>query len=258
MIAIEIAAEKLFSIFGFPVTNTMLTTWIVAVLLIVVSYILSKNVRRIPKTLQNIVEMGVEELVGMMQGVLHSREKAEKFFPLIATIFTIVLISNWLGIFPGVGSIGLHEVHEGVTKFVPITRSAASDLNFTLAIALISVIMVNVYAMKELGAKVHISKFINFKDPVSFFVGILELVGECAKVVSFSFRLFGNVFAGDVLLVIMGALAPFLAPIPFLMLETFVGFIQALVFSMLTLVFLSIAVENHEEHEEHHEVHQEA
>ncbi|MDD5050175.1 MAG: F0F1 ATP synthase subunit A [Candidatus Pacebacteria bacterium] len=247
MLNIEISAEKLFSFMGLPITNGLLTSWIVVILLVIASYILSRNIRKVPKTFQNIVESGVEELVGMMQGVLHSRKKAEKFFPLIATIFTFVLISNWLGIFPGVGSIGFNEVSEGVTKFIPLTRSAAADLNFTLAIALISVVMVNILAIKELGAKIHFGKFFNFKGPIEFFVGILEILGEFAKVISFSFRLFGNVFAGEVLLIIMGALAPFLAPIPFLMLEIFVGFIQALVFSMLTLVFLSIAVE-HEAH----------
>ncbi|MDD4989444.1 MAG: F0F1 ATP synthase subunit A, partial [Candidatus Pacebacteria bacterium] len=106
MLDIQIAAEKLFSIFGLPITNGLITSWIVVILLVIFSYVLSRNIRRIPKTFQNIVEMAVEELVIMMQGVLHSRKKAEKFFPLIATIFTFVVISNWLGIFPVVGSIG--------------------------------------------------------------------------------------------------------------------------------------------------------
>ncbi len=256
MIAIEIAAEKLFSFFGFPITNGLITSWIVVIALIIASRILSKNVRSVPKMFQNIVEFAMEELLGMMEGILGSRVLAEKIFPFIATLFGFILISNWMGILPGVGSIGINEVHEGVKTFIPLTRSAAADLNFTIALAIISVFMVNFIAIKEIGARHHIGKFISFKDPISFFVGILELVGEFAKMVSFSFRLFGNVFAGEVLLIIMGVLAPFVAPIPFLMLEIFVGFIQALVFSMLTLVFVSIAVEHHgDEHEEKHEVH---
>ena len=244
MPAIEIAAEKLISFMGFPITNTLLMSWIVVIFLIILSQIISRNIRKVPAMLQNIAEMGVESLLGMMDGVLHSRERSEKFFPFIATIFTLILVSNWFGIIPGVGSIGFFEVHNGVRNLVPLLRSSASDLNFTLTIAVLSVVLLNFYAIRELGLKVHLSKFFNFKNPVLFFVGILELVSEFAKIVSFSFRLFGNIFAGEVLLIITGFLAPFLAPIPFLMLEIFVGFIQALVFSMLTLVFLSIAVEH--------------
>lgn len=248
MPAIEIAAEKLFYFMGFPITNTLLMSWVVVIFLITLSQLISRNIRKVPEMLQNIAESGAEALLNMMEGVLHSREKAEKFFPLIATIFTLILVSNWFGIIPGVGSIGFHEMHDGVTTLVPLLRSSASDLNFTLSIAVLSVLLLNVYAIRELGLKVHISKFFNFKNPVLFFVGLLELVSEFAKIVSFSFRLFGNIFAGEVLLIITGFLAPFLAPIPFLMLEIFVGFVQALVFAMLTLVFLSIAVEEHAEH----------
>ncbi len=242
--AIEIAAEKLFSFMGLPITNTLLTSWIVVILLVVISQLLYRRMKRVPGGGQNIAEMGIESMLGTMEGVFHSRKKAEKFFPFIATIFTLVLISNWLGIFPGVGSIGIYKMDEGIRTFIPFTRSVNSDLNFTLAIALISVILVNIYAFRELGVKIHLSKYFNFKNPVLFFVGILEIVSEFAKVVSFSFRLFGNVFAGEVLLIIVGGLVPYLAPIPFLMLEIFVGFIQALVFAMLTMVFLSIAVEH--------------
>ncbi len=184
-----------------------------------------------------------------MEKVLGSREKAERYFPFIATIFTLILFSNWLGIFPGVGSIGLYQVDAGQKVFIPFFRSVASDLNFTIALAIISVIATNVYGVLAKGIGKHISHFISFKDPISFFVGILEIIGEIAKTISFSFRLFGNVFAGEVLLIITGFLAPYIVPIPFLMLELFVGFIQALVFATLTLVFISIAIEDHaEEH----------
>ncbi len=242
---IQIGAEKLFSIAGLAVTNTLLMTWIVALFLIVISQIVSRRMVMVPALLQNTVETGVESLLSFMEKVLHSREKALKYFPLIATIFTLILISNWFGIVPGVGSIGLYEQHDGKEVFVPLLRSVASDLNFTLAIACIAVISVNVIGFLALGFKGHASKFFNFKSPVGFFVGILELLGEFSKTISFSFRLFGNVFAGEVLLIITGFLVPYFVPIPFLMLEIFVGFIQALVFATLTLVFISIAVEEH-------------
>ncbi len=245
MLHIEIGAEKLFSVFGIPITNTLVMTWIVALFLIILTIIITRKITIIPSVFQNIVESAVESLLGFMEKVLHSRAKAELYFPLIATIFSLILISNWFGIIPGVGSIGLYHDHEGTRQFVPLLRSVASDLNFTLAIAVISVIAVNLFGFLALGFKGHASKFFNFKSPVGFFVGILELVGEVAKMISFSFRLFGNVFAGEVLLIITGFLVPYLVPVPFLMLELFVGFIQALVFSTLTLVFISIAVEEH-------------
>ena len=146
-----------------------------------------------------------------------------------------------MGILPGVGSLGLKEVvgHEEV--FVPLFRSTNSDLNMTLALGLISVIATQIFGISALGFFTHFSRFISFKTPIRFFTGILELVAEIAKVVSFSFRLFGNIFAGEVLLVVVFFLVPLIVPLPFMVMEIFVGFIQALVFAMLTLVFLTIA-----------------
>jgi F-type H+-transporting ATPase subunit a len=245
MINITIGAEKVFSLWQFAVTNTLLMSWIVALLLIGISQLVSRRMSLIPSMLQNIVESAVESLLGFMEKVLGSRQKAETYFPLIATIFTLVLVSNWLGIVPGVGSVGFYETHEGHKIFVPLLRSVASDLNFTLAIAIISVIATNVYGAMANGLGGFLSRYFSFKSPIDFFVGILELLGEFAKIISFSFRLFGNIFAGEVLLIITGFLAPYVVPIPFLGLELFVGFIQALVFATLTLVFISIAVTSH-------------
>ncbi len=245
MIHIVIAAEKLFSIGPFPVTNTLIMSWLAIIVLIVLSQLAVRKLALVPAMSQNIAEVAFESLLGMMEGILHSRQKAEKYFPFIATIFVMILVSNWMGILPGVGSIGFYEIHDGHKLFVPFFRSLASDLNFTLAIATLAVFMVNVFGMMAQGFKTYSSKFFSFKDPISFFVGLLELLGEFSRIISFSFRLFGNIFAGEVLLIITGALMPFLVPVPFLMLEIFVGFIQALVFSMLTLVFISISIEHH-------------
>ncbi len=242
---IEIGAEKIFTFAHFAITNTLLMSWAVVVFLIVLAQIISRRMAMVPAGLQNAAEAGVEKLLGFMEGVLHSRERAEKYFPVIATIFILILICNWFGIIPGVGSIGFFEVQNGQHVFVPLLRSVASDLNFTLALALTSVIIVNVLGITALGFRSHASKFFSFKSPISFFVGLLELLGEFSKMISFAFRLFGNIFAGEVLLIIMGFLSPYIIPVPFLGLEIFVGFIQALVFSMLTLVFISIAIEQH-------------
>lgn len=243
---IEIAAEKLFFVLGFPVTNTLLTSWIVMGLLIGCAVLISRRVELVPRGLQNLFESFSEAFLNLMTSIFGSREKAEQYFPLIATVFLFILISNWLGIFPGVGSVGFYEVVHGEKLLVPIFRSAASDLNVTLALATVMVFLIHMSGIAALGMRGHLSKFFSFKGPVEFFVGLLELVSEFAKIISFSFRLFGNIFAGEVLLIVMGFLAPFVAPLPFLMLEVFVGFVQALVFAMLSMVFISIAISHHE------------
>lgn len=245
MVRIEIAAEKLFSVLGMPITNTLINGFAVSGILILIVVLLSKKISYIPTPLQNIFEMLVESLLDAMEGIFGSRARAEQYLPLIATIFIFVLLSNWFGIVPGVGSIGIKEIKEGTPTFIPLFRSAASDLNFTLALAIVAVLFVNISGVAAKGFFKHISKFFSLRNPLDFFVGILEFISEIAKMVSFSFRLFGNVFAGEVLLIIIGLLAPYIVPVPFLMLEIFVGFIQALVFSMLTMVFVSIAVSHH-------------
>lgn len=249
MLHIQIAAEKIIDVFGFPITNALLTSWVVLVVLTTLVFFLFRNISMVPSSIQNIFEIATEWFLDLMEGMFGSRKNAEQYFPLIATIFFFVVISNWLGIFPGVGSIGFFEEHEGrhgfEGVFIPFFRSAASDLNFTLALGVIAVVFVNVTGVRTLGLGKYLSRYVTFKSPIDFFVGILEFISEFAKMVSFSFRLFGNVFAGEVLLAITGFLAPYLVPVPFLGLEIFVGFIQALVFAMLTMVFVSIAVSHH-------------
>lgn len=242
---IEIAAEKIFHIFGLPVTNSLLMSWFVAGVLIAIALVLSRRFNLVPSFLQNTLEILVEKFVGLMESIMGSRGKAEKYAPLVATFFLFILISNWLGVFPGVGSIGFFEEHEGDRLFVPMFRSPASDLNFTLILAIVAVASVNILGARAIGLGRHLAKFFSFRGPIDFFVGILEFISEFARMISFTFRLFGNVFAGEVLLIIMAYLAPIGAPVPFLLLEFFVGFVQALVFAMLTVVFLSIATAHH-------------
>lgn len=188
----------------------------------------------------------------MMDTILGSRHQSEKYFPLVATIFLFVMLSNWFGLLPGTGSLGLtHEVyHHGEVKnvLVPILRAPTSDLNFTVALAIIAVFSVNLLGAMAVGLRAHAGKFFNLSNPIYTFVGFLELVSEFVKIISFSFRLFGNVFAGEVLLIIIGFLGPYFLPLPFLFLEVFVGFIQAFIFAMLTLVFIAISVSHQVEH----------
>ena len=252
---ISLAAEPIFSLGSFTFTNSLLVGIIVMIFLVTIAYVTKRRqLAEVPQGFQNFIEVVIEGALSFIETVTGNREQAEKFLPLTATIFFFVLLSNWFGLLPGVGTIGLYEVHEGQTVLVPFFRSASADLNATLAIALISVFGTQLFGIITLGFLKHASKYLNFgslikhfsfQNVILFFVGILELISEIAKVVSFSFRLFGNVFAGEVLLIVMAGLVPYLAPIPFLFLEIFVGLVQALVFSLLTLVFLTIATAEH-------------
>jgi len=241
-IHISLPAQTLFHIGEFPVTNTLLITWIVMLLLIIFSYGVSRKLKSKPGKLQTVVEMVIGGIYGLFEKV--TGRHTAKFFPLLATIFLFVLFINWTGLLPGLESIFLKSIENGHELHLPLLRAPSTDLNFTLALAIIAVVFIQYQGLRNLGVN-YLSKFINFKSPIDFFVGILEIISEFAKIVSFAFRLFGNIFAGEVLLIVIAALVPLVAPLPFLALEIFVGFIQAIVFSMLTAVFLNVAVSKH-------------
>ena len=237
-------AEKIFEIGGFTVTNTLLLSWIVVIFLCIAAFFIKLKFNIVPKGLQNLFEWVIEQILNLTEGIFGSKKDAEKYLPLIATICFFVLFSSWFGLIPGVGPIGIYEVHDGHTVLVPFLRSPSSDLNFTLALAIITVLSVNILGIAAIGFFKHFNKFISFKSPIAFFGGILELISEVARMVSFSFRLFGNVFAGEVMLVIAAFFMPYLLPVPLLALETFVGLIQASVFAILASVFISIAIKH--------------
>lgn len=240
---ISIKAEEIFNAGNFIVTNSLLLSFLASFLLIAFVLVMYGRIKLIPGKTQGFLEISAEWFLDLMRSTLGPGATVEKYFPFVATVFIFILTSNLLGILPGVGSVVLHEG----SKEVPLFRSPAADLNFTLAFAVLSVIVTNVLGAMAVGVFPHISKFLNFKNPIAFFIGILEFVSEIAKIISLSFRLFGNVFAGEVLLTIMFFLAPYLVPLPFLMLELFVGLIQAFLFAMLTLVSISLhtAIEEH-------------
>jgi F-type H+-transporting ATPase subunit a len=248
MLNISLRAEDIFYIGNFAVTNAMLSAFLVLVVLAVLAITLRNKLKMIPGMLQNIAEVAVEGALGLMDSVLGSRKESEKYFPLVFTIFIFILVSNWSGLIPGVGSVLIGHGADAV----PLLRSPASDINLTLALALIAVTMVNVFGASIIGLRHRASVFFNFSSPIKFFVGILELISEFARIISFTFRLFGNVFAGEVLLAIMALLVPYLVPLPFMFLEVFVGFIQAFIFGMLTLIFVALAITPHESGEAAH------
>lgn len=262
------AAEPIFHIGSFPITNAMVNGWIAVAFFVLVAFVVSRRKALVPKGIQNVAEAVVEFMLAEIQKVTGDARRARLFFPIVATIFLFILFSNWLGLLPGTGSIGVWGLHHGEVELIPLLRPAASDLNLTLAIALFAVLASHVFGVRALGLMNHASKFVNVrgifrsfkKGPmavvvalIEFGVGLLEIVSEVAKVLSLSLRLFGNIFAGEVLLtVILGIFAYFL-PLPFMFLELLVGVIQATVFSMLTLAYLTVATEAHgEEHGEEH------
>lgn len=257
MLAISIGPEVLTTIAGMPITNTLLVSAVLFVLIVAIAISVKRNVSidKPAKGLAGLVEAGMEMFLDFIDTITNDHHKSIRIFPIVATIFFIVLFSNLVELVPGLGSIGIWEVHHGETILVPFIRSMSADLNFTFVVAVFAMVSVQVMGMRFLKVGPYLGKFFvaPWKKPyfIGSFVGILEFMSEFSKTISFAFRLFGNIFAGEVLLAVIGFLAPFLAPLPFLFLELFVGFVQALVFSTLTIVFLSMATTAHDHEEEH-------
>lgn len=249
---ISLAAEKIGHIGSMPITNSMVTSWIGAAILVIVAFLATRKMKLVPTGLQNVFETVVEFLYNTANSVIGDEKATRKYFPLVATLFLFIIFNNWLGLIPGVGTIGIYEVHHGKEILVPIFRSGNADLNMTLALAIFTVLAIQIFGIAAIGVLKYGKKFLNFSSPINFAVGLLELIGEVSRIISFSFRLFGNVFAGEVLLAVIAVIVPFIAPLPFYGLEIFVGFIQALVFTMLALVFIKSATTDHEAHDESH------
>jgi len=241
---ISIKAEKIFHLFGFDITNSFFLSLIVFLIFTIGAFIYYYQSKSKNKgSFYYFINFIVKSLYDLFYSVL--KEETDYFFPLLASFFLFILFQNWFGLLPGVGSLLIKVKEHGELISVPLLRANTADLNTTLALAIISVFLSQVFAIKYLGFKGYVNKFYRLKDPMSFFIGTLEIISEFSKMISFAFRLFGNVFAGEVLLLIIAFLVPVLASFPFLMLEIFVGFIQALVFTMLTTVFISVAIAKH-------------
>jgi F-type H+-transporting ATPase subunit a len=243
---VSFAAEPIFRLGFFNITNTLLDTFLVDSLLIGLIIATNRKISLIPGRLQNLIEMTVETFYEIVESV--AQERAAKIFPYLMSFFLFILLANWSGLIPGISAIGLREGH----TIVPFFRPATSDLNTTLGLALVSLVATHVMSIQVTGIKDYLSRYISL-NPLNLYIGVLELVGEVVKVVSLSFRLFGNIFAGEVVLGTVSTIFAFLFPLPFLMLEVIVGLVQALVFSMLTMAFMSVLTTPHH-HEEIREV----
>lgn len=266
----------------FIINNSMIMAVIVVLFLIIFSWFTTRNMQLIPRGLQNFMEMVVDGLYNTFGAV--DRRYIARFWPMVGTIFFYVLLSNWLALLPGVLSIGYYEGHNGEARIVPnllawtssevvsdvaaapvaaeegkpllipFLRSPSADLNNTFMLALVAVGFVQFWGIRELGGT-YFTKFLplgEFKRGIAagllgLFVGLVELISEIARIISFAFRLFGNIFAGEVILLVMAFLLPVLQ-LPFMGLELFIGFIQAFVFAILTMVFASLATQAHGDH----------
>lgn len=241
---ISIKAEPIFHFKNFIVPNSLFLSFFVLISLVLIGVYYKNQLRKKEKNnFFYLINFFLKGVYSFFESVL--KEKTPVFFPLIGGFFFFILLNNWFGLLPGVGSILGKFFEDDHIEYFPLFRGNNADLNTTLALAAISFIFIQYSGVKYLGFKNYIKKFINFSNPMNFFVGILETVSEFSKIISFSFRLFGNIFAGEVLLLVMAFLVPVLVSFPFLVLEVFVGFVQALVFSMLTAVFLSSAIKDH-------------
>lgn len=272
-----LAAETIFHIGSFPITNSYINSTLALVVFAIFGYFLNKSVektgsKKAPRGTANFFEGVLEFLMGYLDGVTHDRKKSMKFLPIVGGIFFFILFSNWIGLLPGTGSIGVWQIHEGTRELIPLLRPANTDLNLTLAMAVFAVAASHILGIAAIGFLKYANKFIKLGDIwhaissgnptkilvaiIEFFVGLIEIFSEVAKMVSLSLRLFGNIFAGEVLLTVLASLiagyGAFFIPLPFMLLELIVGIVQATVFSMLTLVYLSIATTEIHSHDEKH------
>jgi F-type H+-transporting ATPase subunit a len=299
---ITIAAEELTTVGRVKLTNTMVTSWVVVLFIIVFFLLATRRWSLVPSGLQNFVEAALEAFYNLVVNVA-GEKNGRRFFPVVATIFLYVVISNWLSLTPIFNSIGFHSEEgehgfvmeqteigpidlayvefsgpgslkgetideddpdhkekaeqakaEGkfVGELIPLFRGSNTDLNTPLALAIASAIAVEFWGISSLGLFTYGKKFFDFRGPINFFVGILELVSELVRLVSFTFRLFGNMFAGEVVILMFTFLTPIVLTLPFYGLEIFVGLIQAFIFSMLTLVFGVMAVSHGGHGDEEH------
>jgi F-type H+-transporting ATPase subunit a len=264
---VELPAEPVFHMGHFSVTNTLVASWFTIIVLVVLAFTLTRKMQLIPGKRQAMAEAIVEGLLDFVESVA-GKKHARALFTGVATIFLYVISNAYLALFPFFGSITVKSSHGEFALF----RAANTDVNLPLSIAIMSFIFVETWGMRALGATHYLSEFINFRQLVeglkqllkgkigqgamdivfgfiNLFVGVLEIFSHLTRMLSFTFRLFGNMTAGEILILVSSFLIPAVFSIPFYGLELLIGLIQALIFSGLTLVFGTIAVSPHEETE---------
>jgi len=238
-------AERLFNLGGIIITNSMLLGWLVSVLMVGLFVLAAKRIRITSGgNVMSLFELIAESITNLAADVMHDRKKAIKYAPFLITLFCFILFNNWAGLLPGVGSIKYH--HE------PLFRAWTSDLTGTLALSITSIVLIQIYTIRELKIGGYLKHYFSNQpwNPINLLIGFIEVLGEFTRIASLALRLFGNVFAGEVLLLVMAAITSLASPaatLPFIFLEIFVGLIQAFVFTMLVIVYLALATTQHEE-----------
>lgn len=241
-ISIKLSPYIVGEVFGVPITATLITSWVVVLLLIVVAFVVGRSLTLVPSRTQSVFEVIVGGAYDYVANMLGSKELANRYYAIVLTFFIFILSLNWFGLLPGVTSIGFYEGHGSDSHLVPFLYPPATDLNITLAFSIIAMVTIWFAGIAGLGIFRYLGKFINFHSPLGFVVGLIELVSEVGRLIAFAFRLFGNIFAGKTLLAVAMFFIPVVLPVPILAYEMFVGLIQAGVFAFLTLVFIKLAI----------------
>jgi F-type H+-transporting ATPase subunit a len=238
----SLGAETIFSIAGFRAPNTLLATLLVDAVLLLLVFAVRRKIALVPGRFLQVVESVVDYLRTTVDQVAGAR--SAMIFPWVGVFFIYIVFNNLMGLFPGFGSVGFNRTgSDGVMHLVPILRAATSDLNTTLALAIVSVFATHILAIRTTGIADYLKRFFAL-NPIFLFVGLLEIVQELTKFISFSFRLFGNISGGEIVLSTVASMFAFILPIPFLALEVLVGVVQAAVFALLTMAFMAILTES--------------
>lgn len=242
MININLRPEYILSILDLPITNTFLTSVFVTIFLGTLGLIFYLRGHQHKNILINGLRVLIFELLKLTDAVTRDRKLSKKILPVITTFFLFIITANLLELIPGfLGSLFM-ETPQGRS---PVLRSPNSDLTTTVTLALFSVLAIQFFSLQALGPRRFLGRFFNFANPIKFILGFFELISEGVKVFSFSFRLFGNIFAGEVLLIVIVFLIPYVIPVPFYILEVFVAVIQAFIFTVLTLTFIKTSTMRH-------------
>ena len=257
------SAVEIGRVLGLPITNSMVVTWIVAVLLIAFAQLATRRMTEVPGGAQNLLEWIVESVYGLLESIIGAH-LVRKTFWFFGTIFIFILAANWIGLLPGVGTVGWgRRTDHGFVVEQPLLRGANADLNLTLAMALVFFACWIVWALQEAGPRGIVKELFGAKGGTTGFMkplisgvfvaaGLLEIVSILFRPVSLSFRLYGNVFAGENMLETMGRMVPglgWLLPVPFYFMELLVGLVQAMVFMLLTAVFTLLICQHHDDHQ---------
>lgn len=236
---ISLSPEVLFQIGSFPVTNAFVGSLAVSLFLVVAILLIRFNLKTVPGRAQALLESLLEGSFSFIESIIGSREKAKRVFPLVVTLFIFIVTANLATFIPGQAAVKLAKE----SGSVPVFRAAMADYSMVFVLTAITIVIVQIVTITASGPWNYVTKFVNFRSPLKFFLGFMDLVGEVAKIISLSFRLFGNIFAGEVLGLVVLSLMPFFAPLPFMFLGLLTAVVQAFVFSVLTLVFISMASE---------------